>query len=111
MSDPNACNRGTHNTVPFDGCPQDNSYDSVLRWVVVVGFCPRPNTSAGTAYYVRKSSHGGGGDGKRPGGYPISFMAGPAKVPEATPDSATPPAAADKGGAAKEGDAAPTAPV
>eukprot|EP00903_Cladosiphon_okamuranus_P011552 g10875.t1 len=66
----------------------------------------------GTAYYVRDKANGGG-DGKRPGGYPISYIAGPAKIPEPTQDSSTPSptGAAQKGVAAKEGDSAPAAPV
>ena len=61
---------------------------------------------AGTAFYVRNKSNGGG-DGKRPGGYPISYTAGPAKVPEAK----DPAPSADKGAGGKDGDAAPSAPV
>lgn len=79
---------------------------NTARWIsvrVCVKFVTR--VFSGTAFYVRNKTNGGG-DGKRPGGYPISYIAGPAKVPEATQDSATP----DKGGA-KDGDAASAAPV
>ncbi|CAM9991656.1 unnamed protein product [Ectocarpus sp. 12 AP-2014] len=60
----------------------------------------------GTASYVRNKTNEGG-DGKRPGGYPISYIAGPAapKATEASQDIATP-APSDKGGGGKEGEAA-----
>ncbi|CAM9495329.1 unnamed protein product [Ectocarpus fasciculatus] len=63
----------------------------------------------GTASYVRNKTNGGG-DGKRPGGYPISYIAGPAapKATEASQDTATP-APSDKGAGGKEGEAAAAA--
>ena len=66
----------------------------------------------GTAYFVRSKTNGGG-EGRRPGGYRVSYTVGPAKIPDTTQDSNGASSGNGNGngnGGGKEGEA-PTAPT
>lgn len=62
---------------------------------------------SGTAYFVRNKSTTGG-DGRRPGGYPIFYTAGPGKAADASPDNGAP-SGGNGGGSGGNGSKAPTA--